>query len=62
MDAYLMEITHLTKEVREAGVALDDKELTLVTLNGLDSSYDAFVTAQIARADEITFVAFQGML
>lgn len=50
------------EEVCEAGVTLDDGELTLIALNGLDSSYDAFVMAQFARADEIPFAAFQGML
>lgn len=62
MDEYLFELTRLAEEVREAGVPLDDGELIVIALNGLDTSYNAFITAQSARADEIPFAAFQGML
>lgn len=62
MEVYLKELTHLAEEVQEARVALDDGELTLIALNGLNASYDAFVTAQTAREDDITFAAFQGLL
>lgn len=62
VESYLMEITQLAREVREAGVPLDDSELSLVTLNGLDSSYDAFVTSLTARADDLTSMAFSGLL
>lgn len=55
MEAYVMELTHLVEEVYEAGVALDDEELTLIALNGLDTSYDAFVTVQKAWANEISY-------
>lgn len=41
---------------------LDDGELMLITLNGLDASYDAFVTTQKAPVDDITFATFQGLL
>lgn len=59
---FIADLTRLAEEVREAGVALDDGELTLVALNGLNASYDAFVTVQSARADDITFAKFQGLL
>lgn len=62
METYLMELTRLSEEVQEAGIALDDGELTLIALNDLDASYDVFVTAQTARADHIAFAAFQGLL
>lgn len=62
METFVKELTQLAEEVCEVGVALVDGELTLIALNGLDVSYDAFVTAQMARADEITFAAFQGLL
>lgn len=62
VEAYIMELTKLAEEVRDAGVALDDGELTLIMLNGLDDSYEGFVTAQLARADDMTFAAFQGLL
>lgn len=58
----LAEITRLAEEVREAGVALDDGELTLIALNGLDATYETFITAQSARTDDIPFAAFQGLL
>lgn len=45
MKTYLLELTRLAEEVQEAGVSLSDGELTLIALNGLDASYDAFVTA-----------------
>lgn len=62
VEAYIMELTRLAEEVREAGVPLDDGELTLIVLNGLDVSYDVFITAQTARAYDIMFAAFQGLL
>lgn len=52
----------LAEEVCEAEVVLDDGELTLIALNGLNASYDAFVTTEMPRADDITFAAFQGLL
>jgi len=57
-----MELTRLAEEVREAGVPLDDSELSLVALNGLDSTFDAFVTSLTARADDLSFAAFSGLL
>lgn len=57
----MVELTRLAEEVREAGVALDG-ELTLIALNGLDLSYEAFVMAWFARADEVSFAIFQRML
>jgi len=62
VDTFVIELTQLAEEVCEVGVALDDGELTLIALNGLDASYDAFITAQMARADEIAFATFQGLL
>lgn len=62
VEDFIAELTRLAKEAHEVGVALDDGELTLIALNNLDNSYDAFVTAQSARADEITFAEFQGLL
>ena len=62
VDDYLAELTWLAEEVREVGAALDDGELTLIGLNKLDSSYESFVIAQSAWADEVSFVEFQSML
>lgn len=62
MGDYISELTRLVEEVHEAGVALDDGELSLITFNGLDSLYDAFVIAQSACIDDIPFSALQGLL
>lgn len=62
VEDYLLGISRLAEEVCEAGVPLDDGELTLIALGGLDSSYDGFVMAHTARADDLTFAAFQGLL
>lgn len=62
MEQLIAELTHLAEEICEADVALNDGELMLIALNGLDASYDAFVMAQTARADEISFASFQGLL
>lgn len=61
MEAYISELTQLAKEVHD-GVALDDGELSLIALNGLDSSYDSLVNVQIAHVDDIPFSALQGLL
>lgn len=58
VEDFIAELTILVEVVHEAGVALDDGELMLIALNGLDTSYDAFVTTQIARANEINFAEF----
>lgn len=52
----------MAEESCEAGIPLDDDELSLISLNKLDSSYDAFVTAHTARVDEVSFASFQGRL
>lgn len=43
-------------------ILLDDGELCLIALNGLDLSYDAFITTQMATTDNISFATFQGLL
>lgn len=58
---YISELTHLVEDVREAGVSLDDGELSLIALNGLNSAYDGFVTTYTTRTDDIPFSAFQGL-
>lgn len=54
----MTQLAHLAEEVHKSGVAFIDGELTLVALSGLYALYNAFVTTQTARADEITFAAF----
>lgn len=43
-DQYLAAILQKVSEVRDAGISIDDEELALFTVDGLNSSYDAFVT------------------
>lgn len=57
IEEYVSKLTRFAEEVQEAGVALDDGELTLIALNNLDLLYDAFVTAYTARVDDISFAA-----
>lgn len=58
LEDYVSRLTKLVKEVKEAVVALDDGESTLISLSGLDSSYGAFVTTQMGRVDDIPFSTF----
>lgn len=41
---------------------MDDEELVLFALDGLDSSYDAFVTIVTATLGDISFFEFNGLL
>lgn len=55
VDDYLAMLTVMAEELREAGVIIDDGELSLIALNGLDEGYDPFVTTLTARVDDISF-------
>lgn len=48
--------------MREAGVIIDDGKMSLIALNGLDSSYDPLVTSQTAKVDEICFSSLLGLV
>lgn len=52
INEYFPELTEISEELREAGIIVDDGELSLIALNGLNESYDPFVTA---RVDENSF-------
>lgn len=52
----------MSKELREAGVVVDDGEFSLIALNGLDESYDPFVTAQTGCVEDISFTSLLGLL
>lgn len=54
-DDYFAKLTTMSKELWEAGIVVDNGDLSLIALNGLDESYDPIVTAQIARVDDISF-------
>lgn len=55
VDEYFARLTSMTEELREAGVVIDDGEFSLIALNGLDASYNPFVTAQTAHVEDISF-------
>lgn len=59
---YVSKVATMVEEIHEVGVPLDDGELSLIVLNGLDLIYDAFVTAQMARVDNVSFISIQGLL
>lgn len=62
VDDFFAKLTTLPEELREAGIIIDDDELSLIALNGLDESYDSFVTAQTARIGDINFSSLLGLL
>lgn len=61
-DQYLTAISKKVDEVRDASISVEDEELALFALDGLDSSYEAFVTAVTATLGEISFSEFKGLL
>lgn len=62
VDDFFVKLTAISEELREAGVSIDDGELSLIALNGLDETYDPFVTAQIARVEDISFASLLSLL
>lgn len=59
---YLATISRKVYEVHDAGITVDDEELALFTLDGLDSSYNAFVIAVTTTSGDIFFSKFKGLL
>lgn len=55
VDEYFAKLTSMIEELHEAGITIDNDELSLIALNGLDTSYNPFVTAQTTRIDDISF-------
>lgn len=62
VDQYIAAISKKADEVRDAGIFIEDEELTLFALDDLDSSYDAFVTAVTATTKDLSFSEFKGLL
>lgn len=52
----------MAEEPWEAGVVVDDGELSLIALSGLDGSYDPFVIAQTAWVEDIGFSLLLGLV
>lgn len=61
-DQYLAAVSQKVDEVRDAGITIEDKELSLFAMDDLDSSYDAFVTIVTATKGDISFAEFKGLL
>lgn len=61
-DEYFARLTAMFDELCEVGVVVDDSELSLISHNGLDETYDSFVTTQIGRVDDISFDSLLGVL
>lgn len=61
-EEYFARLTAMAEELREAGVVMDEGELSLIALSGLDRSYDLFVTTQTARMDDIVFSLLLGLV
>lgn len=49
VDDYFSKLKVMSEELFEARVDIDDGELSLIALNGLDDLYDSFVTSQTTR-------------
>lgn len=52
----------MSEELWEAGVIVDNGELSLIVLNGLNASFDPFVTTQTLHVDDISFASLLGLL
>lgn len=52
----------MAKELHKVGIVVEDNDLTLIMLNGLDPSYDPFVKTQSTLVDDISFTSFFGLL
>lgn len=48
-------------EVRDASIIVEDEELALFALNGLDSSYDTFVIVITTTSGDLSFSEFKGL-
>lgn len=51
-----------TNKLQKARILVDDGKLSLITLNGLDASYEPFITAQMSRFENINFASLLGLL
>jgi len=62
VDDYFVKISIMAEELHQTGVIIDDGELSLIVLNGLDDSYESFITSQMARIEDIDFSSLLGAL
>lgn len=61
-DEYFAKLTAMSEELHKAGVIVDDGELSLIAFNGLNETYDPFVTTQTTRVDDIGFGSLLSLL
>lgn len=59
---YLSKITAIYDELHAAGESVNEHELVLLVLSGLDSDYEAFTTVLATKEADLTFIEFQGLL
>lgn len=62
MEDYIASLVKLADEAWHASITLDDGEVYLIALNGLDASYEAFVMARSSQTNDLGFAKFQGIL
>lgn len=62
VDQYLAALSKKADEIRDTSIHIEDEELALLALDGLDASYDAFVTMVIATTRDLSFAVFKGLL
>lgn len=60
-DKYVAQLTQMAKELHDVGTTIDDGDLFLITLNGLNRDYNSFITLHIAQANGLNFSKFLGI-
>lgn len=55
IDYYVSKINSMADEIHNIGVVVNDGDLILIPLVGLDSSYSPLITTIATMADNITF-------
>lgn len=62
VDDYMANLTTMAEDLKEAVVSIDDGELSLFTLNGLDSSYDSFFIIETLKVEDTSLASLLGLL
>lgn len=59
---YIAKLTMMAEESREVGVTNNEGDLSLISLNGLDSLYDSFVTSKTSKVENTTLAELLELL